>query len=106
MNYRFLPISDSTKTLNTPIKCSIAFILVFASCQAYATPKDFGEFTPDDSPKKGVASGSYKTLTGATGSYSISAGVIMVGQLQLEIMVWTLKTIPTLVTTEISSPIR
>lgn len=74
MNYRFLPISDSTKTLNTPIKCSIAFILVFASCQAYATPKDFGEFTPDDSPKKGVASGSYKTLTGATGSYSISAG--------------------------------
>lgn len=74
MNYRFLPISDSIKTLNTPIKCSIAFILVFASCQAYATPKGFGEFTPDDSPKKGVASGSYKTLTGATGTYIVSAG--------------------------------
>ncbi|MGM8885866.1 hypothetical protein ACS8FD_07980 [Psychrobacter sp. 1U2] len=73
MSYRFLPISDSIKTLNTPIKYSIACILVFASCQTYATPADFGDFTLDNSPK-GIASGSYKTLTGATGTYIISAG--------------------------------
>lgn len=74
MNYRFLPITGCIKTLNTPIKCSIAFFIAIASCQAYATPAGFGGFTLDNSPKKGVASGSYTTPTGATGSYSISAG--------------------------------
>lgn len=73
MNYRFLPISDSTKTLNTPIKCSIAFILVFASCQTYATPSNMGSITVTSSDSSGNASGSYKAAgSGATGTFTLT----------------------------------
>lgn len=75
MNYRFSPITDCIKTLNTPIKCSIAFLLVFASCQTYATPTGFGTFTRDSNPKDGsVISGEYTTVSGAQGTYQISLG--------------------------------
>lgn len=74
MNYRFLPISDSTKTLNTPIKCSIAFILVFSSCQTYAAPSNMGSMTVTSRDlADGTASGTYVAAgSKATGSFTLT----------------------------------
>lgn len=75
MNFRFSSIIDSLNTLYLPMKYPLALILAVASCQAYATPAGFGTFTRDNSPASGsIVSGSYTTLSGAKGTYQISAG--------------------------------
>lgn len=75
MSYHLSSVMNSVKTLHIPMKYPIAFFIAIASCQAYATPTGFGTFTRDSSPEAGsVASGRYTTLSGATGSYTVSAG--------------------------------
>ena len=57
------------------MKYPLALTLAIASCQTYATPTDFGTFTRDASPAlESIVSGSYTTLSGAEGTYRISAG--------------------------------
>lgn len=73
MSYRFLSVIDSIKTLNTPIKHSIAFILVFVSCHLHAAPPDMGSITVTSSDSSGNASGSYIAAgSGATGSFTLT----------------------------------
>lgn len=75
MSYRLSSVMNSVKTLHIPMKYPIAFFIAIASCQAYATPAGFGDFTRNSNPEAGsVASGRYTTLSGATGSYTVSAG--------------------------------
>ena len=75
MNYRFSSIIDSIKIVYLPMKYPLALTLAIASCQTYATPTGFGTFTRDASPASGsVVSGSYTTVSGAKGTYQISAG--------------------------------
>ena len=75
MNYRFSSIIDSIKIVYPPMKYPLALTLAIASCQTYATPTDFGTFTRDASPAlESIVSGSYTTLSGAEGTYRISAG--------------------------------
>ena len=74
MNYRFLSINDSKKTLNTPIKCSIAFLLAIASYQTQAAPLNMGSVTVTSSnPSTGTASGTYIAAgSGATGTFTLT----------------------------------
>lgn len=74
MNYRFSPISDSIKTLNTPIKYSIAFLLAIASYQTQAAPLNMGSVTVTSSnASTGTASGTYIAAgSGATGSFTLT----------------------------------
>lgn len=77
MSYRFSSIISSKKISNETMKYPIAFAVAIASCQTYAAPSPtgFGTFTRDATPKAGsVVSGRYTTLTGAKGTYTISAG--------------------------------
>lgn len=57
------------------MKYPVVLIAVITSCQTYATPTGFGTFTRDATPAAGsIVSGSYTTLSGAQGTYRISAG--------------------------------
>ncbi len=75
MSHRFLSPVNFIKA--SSFRYPIAFVVVIVSCQTYATPANFGTFTRDSSSQAGsIASGSYTTPTGATGTYTITAGTI------------------------------